>query len=63
MECHNILRAPMVKPHHKALLRAFVSQAVWSNHRLYDLGYDVEAVEVTCPRCGGTTDSLHHRLF
>ena len=42
------------------LERAFVTQAVWSNQRLHDLGYEVE---VGCILCGGAEDSLHHRLF
>ena len=44
----------------RALLRAFMCHAVWSNQRLYDVGYQVST---RCPLCGGPTDALGHRLF
>ena len=53
-------RSAELKAHHKALLRAFLSQAVWSNHRLSSLGYDVDQ---NCQKCGAESDSLYHRLW
>ena len=42
------------------LLKAFITQAVWSTARLRRAGYDVDA---SCPHCGSESDTLHHRLF
>ncbi len=44
----------------RAPLRAFMTHAVWSPQRLYDVGYDVD---ITCRLCGADSDSLGHRLF
>ncbi len=48
-----------MRPHHRSLLRAFLTHAVWSNKRLFDYGY---AVDENCQFCG-EPDSLFHRLF
>ena len=46
--------------YHRSLVRAYVTQAVWSNARLYSCGYDVNP---TCIHCGARRDTLHHRLW
>ena len=43
-----------------AVLKAFVTQGLWSHLRLHNVGYDVP---LGCPLCGASSDSLHHRLF
>ena len=43
-----------------AVLKAFITQSLWSPQRLHNAGYDVNTV---CARCGAPSDSLHHRLF
>ncbi len=52
-------RAGVLGPHHRTLLRAFLTHAVWSNQRLHDHGYEVSPL---CPKCG-ESDTLFHRLF
>ena len=47
-------------PHHASLLRAYCTQAVWSNSRLYSYCFDAEP---HCQYCGATQDSLYHRLW
>ena len=47
-------------PHHKTLVRAYMTQAVWSNSRLYSCGYDVLP---TCIHCGARRDTLYHRIW
>ncbi len=42
------------------LLRAFVTQGIWSTNRLCAVGYDVDP---SCPHCGCENDTLHHKLF
>ncbi len=42
------------------LLKAFLTQGVWSPHRLKMAGYDIES---SCPHCGAERDTLGHRLF
>ena len=42
------------------LLKAFLTQGVWSSHRLKMAGYDIES---SCPHCGAERDTLGHRLF
>ena len=49
-----------LKPHHRALAKAYVTQAVWSQARLYSYGYDVNP---TCLYCGAAQDTLYHRLW
>eukprot|EP00959_Pyramimonas_sp_CCMP1952_P050939 1064129-Pyramimonas_sp.AAC.1 len=43
------------------MLKAFVTQCLWSKWRLARSGYGVE--DVSCPLCGFPWDDLHHRLF
>eukprot|EP00959_Pyramimonas_sp_CCMP1952_P070988 1482282-Pyramimonas_sp.AAC.1 len=45
----------------KCMLKAFVTQRLWSKWRLARCGYDVE--DLSCPLCGFPRDDLHHRLF
>ena len=47
-------------PHHRALVRAYMTQAVWSQPRLYSCGHDVVP---SCIHCGAPRDTLHHRLW
>ncbi len=42
------------------LLKAFITQGVWSPARLRKAGYDVDC---RCIHCGAPEDTLHHRLF
>ncbi len=43
-----------------AILRAYVTQGLWSAQRLHNVGYDVTTA---CIKCGANSDTLHHRLF
>ena len=54
-----MLRAGTLGPSSRSLLRAFLTHAVWSQARLYSLGYDVSEECVHC----GERDTLFHRLF
>ena len=42
------------------LLKAFMTQAVWSPYRLHQAGY---SIETSCPHCGAERDTIGHRLF
>ena len=55
-----IQRDRALTPHHRALLRAFCTHAVWSGSRLRSMGYNVDG---HCHRCGHACDSLYHRLW
>ncbi len=46
-------------PRNRALTRAYLTQAVWSQARLYSYGYEISPY---CPHCGAM-DTLHHRIW
>ena len=47
-------------PRRRTMLRAFLTQALWSSPRLYDHGYDVSPL---CPKCGEHLGTMFHRLL
>ena len=47
-EFHKIFKCPEVKPHHKVLLRVFVTKAAWSDQFMHDVGCDVSPQCVHC---------------
>ena len=48
-----------LSPRNRALVRAYVTQAVWSQSRLHSCGYDVAPACIHC----GARDTLYHRLW
>ena len=51
---------PASRTPHAGFARALCTGALWTKQRMQDVGYLVDA---SCPRCGGDTDSVYHRLW